>query len=175
MGLFVALFTVLCITVVLSFSVGVQHVFDLSWPTVILFIFLIVPIHELAHAAGFKGGVMSRQVVFGFYPKVLGCYAHYDGHIPRNRYVIVAALPFLILTIIPLALVAGFGLDHRSLTALVIANGLASSLDLLTIVIVLRETPRRSVLMNSGMKTYWKLAANKALQTSDAGAPQPDR
>jgi hypothetical protein len=33
---------------------------------------------------------------------------------------------------------------------------------------VLKETPRRSVLMNSGMKTYWKLAANKALQTSDA-------
>ena len=170
MGVFVAVFIGLSIAVVLSLSVGVQHVLDLSWPMVILFIFLILPIHDLVHAAGFKGGVMSRQVVFGFYPKVLGCYAHYDGQIPRNRYVIIAALPFLVLTAVPLALVAGLRLDYEYLTELIIANGLASSLDVLTVAIILKETPQRSVLMNSGMRTYWRLPANKAVRRWRAAA-----
>jgi len=163
LGVLMAVCITICVGAIVLLFVGPRHVLDLSGPTLMLFIFLIMPIHELLHAVGFKGGVMSRQVVIGFYPKALGLYAHYNGQIPRKRYIIIAALPFLILTAAPLALVAGFRLDHEYLTELVLANGLVSSLDVLAIVIILKETPQRSVLINSGMRTYWKSVANKEM------------
>jgi len=82
----------------------------------------------------------------------------------------IAALPFLTLTAMPLAIVVVFRVDYRYLTEIIIANGLASSLDVLTVAILLKETPRRSILIDSGMKTYWRAAANNAVQSSDAGA-----
>ncbi len=160
-GILVAVFIAICIGVIISLSVGIKHVLGLSWPMVMLFIFLIMPIHELLHAVGFEGGVISRQVVFGLYPKGFGFYAHYNGQIPRSRYIIVAALPFLILTAIPITIVAGFRLDHKYLTEIIFANGLVSAVDVLTIILILKETPQHSALINSGMKTYWKSVANR--------------
>jgi hypothetical protein len=160
MAVFVAACIALGICAIASLFVGLEHVIGLSWPAVFLFILLIMPIHELLHAAGFEGGLMSRRVVFGVHPQSLGFYAHYDGPISRHRYIIVAALPFLVLTALPLGFVAGFRLDHDSLTELIIASGLVSSLDVLTIGIILKETPGRSLLVNSGMKTYWRLVAD---------------
>jgi len=167
-GLCVGLLMVAAIALVISFSLGPRRMLDVSWPLVILFIFLITPVHELLHAAGFEGGWSSHRVVFGFYPKALGCYAHYHGKIRRTRYIIIAALPLLVLTIMPLAVVAVGRLHYVHLTEVVIANGLASAVDVLAIVAVSRQVPNQSVLINSGMKTYWRPVANKPLDT-DAG------
>ena len=160
-GIFTAVLITACIALVVSISVGTRHMLNVSWVRVILFIFLIVPVH----AVGFEGGLVSNQVIFGFYPKALSFYAHYNGKIPRNRYVIIAALPFLILTIIPLSIVAVFRPDHTYLTEIIISNGLASAADLLTIIIISLQIPRQSVLINSGMKSYWKPAADKPLKS----------
>lgn len=156
----VALIIAACISLAVSLAIGPSHMASVSWPLVILFILLIIPIHELLHAVGFEDGLASNRIVFGFYPKLFACYAHYIGHIPRSRFILIAALPFLILTIIPLAMVAVFCLDYVHLTEAIISNGLASAGDILTIVFIFRETPPQSILTNSGMKTYWKPVAN---------------
>lgn len=163
-GICIAAVIALCIALVVFLSIGPRHVFGVSWPLVILFIFLVLPVHELLHAIGFKGGIASDQVVLGFNPKACGFYAHYGGQMSRNRYVIIAALPLLVLTIIPLAIVVVLQLDYVRLTEIAIANGLASAGDVLSMLIVVGQVPRQSVLINSGMKSYWKPVANKPLQ-----------
>ena len=129
-----------------------------------LFIILIVPIHEFLHAVIFKGGLTSKRVVFGFYPKVFGFYAYYNGKITRHRYIIIAVFPFLMLTVIPLMVVTLFQVECKYLVEVIFASGMGSGMDILGIIIILRQVPRQSVLISSGMKTYWKPMANKPLE-----------
>ena len=156
LGVCMAVCIALCVSAIVLLFVGRAHVFDLSWPAVFVLVFLVLPVHELLHAVGCKGGVISRRIVLGFYPRTLGIYVHYGGRISRSRYIIIAALPFVVLSVVPLVLLVALRLDHEYLTELIMANGLASALDVLTIAIILKETPQRSVLINSGMRTYWR-------------------
>jgi hypothetical protein len=144
-----------CIALVVTFSVGLRRFFDLSMYVGILSCIVVIPTHELIHAVGFKGGITSDRTVFGFYPKSLSFYAHYCGEISRKRFVLVAALPLLILTAVPLAIVALFTPEGNWLIYLAFANGFASGMDVLTIIILLRQVPRQAVLVNSGAKSYW--------------------
>ncbi len=69
---------------------------------------------------------------------------------------------------IPLLVVILFQVDYKYLIELAMANGMMSALDVLVIIIVLRQVPRQSILVNIGMNTYWKPVANEPLE-SDAG------
>ena len=44
------------------------------------------------------------------------------------------------------------------------SEALASAGDVLTTLTIIKQVPKRSVLFNSGMKTYWKPVANMAIQ-----------
>ena len=165
LGLFTALIVTACIALVVSISLGASHVLDVSWLRVICFIILVMPFHELIHAIGFEGGFTSKHVVFGFYPKVLSFYAHYGGVIPRSRYLVVASLPFVVITLLPLIIVAAFGIEYIYLTEIIFSNGFASALDILTVIFIVQRIPRHSVLINSGLKSYWRPAANKGLNS----------
>jgi hypothetical protein len=167
-GLFTAVIVTACIALVVSISIGAGHVLDVSWLRVILFVILVMPFHELIHATGFEGGVTSKRVVFGFDPKVFGFYVHYSGVIPRDRYIAIAALPFITITLLPLIIVVWFGIEYTYLTEIIFSNGLASALDVLTVILILRQVPRQSVLVNSGLKSYWKPVVDKSLAL-DAG------
>lgn len=148
-----------------------KYVTNISWPIVILSIFMIMPIHECLHALSFKGGIISKEVVFGFYPKAMAFYAHYSGIIPWYRYIFISLFPFLMLTLIPLLCVALLNLDHKYIVEIMFANGLVSAGDVLTAFIVIKQFPKRSMLTNSGMKTYWKPMANIGLQMDAAARP----
>ena len=145
-----------------------KYVADVSWLTVILLLIPLIPIHELFHASLFPGGLMSQRVTIGFHPKVLGFYAHYDGMMSRGRYVLIAAGPFLLLTVIPLTVVTIFLVRCAYLAEIILANGLLSAVDILTIILVIRQIPRHSLLINKGMKTYWMQAADNPSE-SDMG------
>lgn len=145
-----------------------KYVTNISWPIVILFIFVVMPIHECLHALSFKGGIISKRVVFGFYPKAIAFYAHYGGIIPWYRYIFIALSPFLMLTLIPLAFIMLLNLDYKYIVEIMFANGLASAGDVLMAFAVIKQVPKRSILINSGIKTYWKPMANSGLQIDAA-------
>ena len=133
-----------------------KYVTSISWPIVIVFIFIIIPVHELLHAISFKGGLLSKDVTFGFYPRAFAFYADYRGIITRRRYIFISIFPFLMLTLIPLAMVVILKLEPRYSVEIMLANGLASTGDVLTVLFIVKHAPNRSLLINSGMKTYWK-------------------
>ena len=160
-GIFTAMLITACIALVISLTRGSNYIANVSWPRVILFIFLIVPIHEFLHAVSFKGGITSKRVVFGFYPKMFAFYACYIGKVAWYRYITISTMPFLTLTVIPLIIVILFHLEYTCIVEVIIANGMASAGDVLTIITISKQVPRQSILINSGMKTYWKPAAKK--------------
>lgn len=134
---------------------------DVSWLAVILLILPSIPIHELLHAILFPGGPISQRVTIGFYPKAIGFYAHYDGVISKRRYIIIAAGPFLLLTVLPLTVQTVFMPELPYLLELILTNALLSPSDVLAIIFVVRRAPNRSLLINVGMRTYWSDSANK--------------
>ncbi|MBN1358962.1 MAG: DUF3267 domain-containing protein [Sedimentisphaerales bacterium] len=156
-----AILTAVGVTVLITLALLTRDpelVLSVSWPIVMLFIVFVLPVHEFLHAVCFKGGVVSRQAVFGFYPKVLAFYAHCDGMLTRRRYIVISMFPFLVLTVLPLLLVTLIRVEWRYLVEVIFANGLASAGDVLTTIIIARQAPRQSILVNSGMKTYWRPA-----------------
>jgi len=154
-GILIALF-IAAFIILLFLTRGSKYISNLSWPSILLLIILIIPIHECLHAICFEGGLTSKRVIFGFFPKLLVFYAHYIGKIRWHRYIIISIFPFLILTLIPLTLVTVFQFDYKYLAELALANGMASAVDVLCVITIFKQAPTNSVLINSGMDTYWK-------------------
>ena len=146
-----------------------KYVMNISWPIVILFIFIVMPIHEFLHAISFPGGAISKDVAFGFYPRAFAFYAHYSGIITRHRHILISIFPFIMLTLIPLTVVLVMKLERSYLVEIILAGGLASAGDVLTILYINKHVPRGSILINSGLKTYWKQMDNIRLQNEGAG------
>ncbi len=117
---------------------------------------LIVPVHEILHALGFPSLLKSDEVFMGFNPKGFVFFAHYIGHMSRNRFLFVLVFPFIILSILPVVIMSMLSISNSWIFMIVIVNTLASSGDLLGFLIILFQVPRVAIVKNKGLKTYWK-------------------
>jgi hypothetical protein len=116
-------------------------------------------VHEGIHVLAHPGNGRTPHSVVGVWPSRGVLYAHYDGEISRNRLVLMVALPFLLLSVAPVALFWVVGRVYLWLAAVALVNGLASCFDLLVIAICLSQVPARAVLRNLGWDTYWRPTA----------------
>jgi hypothetical protein len=120
------------------------------------FLVLIV-VHELLHAVGYPGGIFTHRTSIGIWPAKFLCYAGYIGSISRNRFLYVFALPFLVLTILPLLVATAMQASPYGLAAVSIVNGVFSCGDLLLFVIIAWQIPRTATVRNQGWGTWWKI------------------
>lgn len=117
---------------------------------------LMIPIHELIHAfANPRFGFTSRTAV-GVWPSHLLFYAHYDGELPRDRFLAILVAPTVVLTVLPLLVCVAFRLDAPAVAALAVANGIGAAGDLLGVGFVLAQIPRGTVIRNKEWRSYWK-------------------
>ncbi len=140
---------------------------EVSWPAVILLFLPSTPIHEFMHASLFPGGPLTQKATLGFYPKAVGFYAHFDSVLSRRRYVLICAGPLLVLTLLPLSILTIFRPGWPYFLEFILANGMLSSVDILTIIFVLKQVPRDSGLVNSGTQTYWKASCYTPTKLGD--------
>ncbi len=128
----------------------------------LLFFVLLIAVHELLHAVVHPKFGLSRATILGFWPRTCLFYAHYLGELTCNRFLLVLALPTLILTALPLALAAGGLLPPSPLrqwafyTSLV--NAMAAGGDFLGILLLFAQVPGAARVQNQGWRTYWRLA-----------------
>jgi hypothetical protein len=127
----------------------------LCFPALILF-------HELLHAVVHPGWGLSQATIIGAWPRRLLFYAHYSGPLSRNRFLCVFAMPFLVITVLPLGMVAG-GLHPPTIIRWAVAwastfNALAACGDYFGMALVFFQVPRAAVVQNQGWRTYWKPA-----------------
>ncbi len=128
---------------------------------IVLLSFILV--HEIIHAVTAPGWGLSNHTLIGAWPQKFVFYAHYDGAMSRNRFILVFAMPFLLLSVVPI-LIAAFaarltqdGTIPVILQFLVFINGLCACGDILGIAMFARQIPASAQVRNQGWRTFWKM------------------
>ncbi|MCL6599253.1 MAG: DUF3267 domain-containing protein [Alicyclobacillus macrosporangiidus] len=117
----------------------------------------IIPVHEFLHAVMFPARLSSNHVMCGFWPEAFVFYAHYDGVVTRCRFICVLLAPFLAISVFPLALLKLFGVDDQAFVlTCAFVNAFGSAGDVLGVLLILFQVPRKAKLRNQGFRTYWK-------------------
>jgi hypothetical protein len=123
----------------------------------------LIPLHETLHLISHPGFGFSQRSVIGAWLSRLLLFAVYLGPMRRARFLTALAAPFVILSLVPLPVMAlgkaiplsGESLHRLALLSLV--NGVASAGDLVGLGLVGFQVPRGAILQDKGWKTYWKL------------------
>jgi hypothetical protein len=122
---------------------------------------LLIVAHEMIHAALHPHWGRSPATIVGVWPSRLVFFAHYDGELSRNRFLVIFVMPTLVLTLVPLALWAAL-LPAAPQVGWLLAwcgtwNALFSCGDLVGMALVLAQVPRNAVVRNQGWNTYWRI------------------
>jgi hypothetical protein len=96
--------------------------------------------------------------MIGVWPARLLFYAYYDGVMSRNRFLLTFALPFLVLSLLPIPLIALTRWPSLELLFLSLINGAAASGDIIGIFLVAFQIPRGALIRNKGWRTFWKFS-----------------
>lgn len=156
----------------------------LLWaPVVLLLAFfagmlLVVLVHELLHCAGHPRMGLSSASYIGAWPTKLLFYAVYLGGIGRDRYLVMAALPFVVISLVPLAVCLVVPVDGAVVSLLMavsIFNGFSSCGDMIIAPIIWSQVPRDAEVRDQGWHTYWKINKNPALVASVSEKSSLDR
>ena len=133
-------------------------------PTWVWMLFLLIPIHEFLHAVCHPGWGFSSNSVIGFWPSKVLVYAHYEGMMSRNRFLLTIAMPYIILALLPIPLIAVsqiFGWTLIVVVALAYLSAIGSVLacgDAVVFWVIISQIPTPAIVRNKGWKTYWKPA-----------------
>ncbi|MCB0164316.1 MAG: DUF3267 domain-containing protein [Anaerolineae bacterium] len=117
---------------------------------------LLIPIHEILHAVCFPGGLASPHTVIGIWLSRVLFYAHYEGVMSRTRFLVTFAMPFLVLSLLPIILIGLLRWPALELVALSIVNGAAASGDIIGLILIGVQVPASASVRNRGWRTYWK-------------------
>ncbi len=129
-----------------------------SWIVFLLFI----PVHELLHALCHPGWGMTPNTVIGLWPSRLLFYAFYQGQVKRGRLLVAFATPFVVLSLLPIGLLAAAKILFpmaslvTTLVLLSLLNGAAASGDVIGFCLVLFQIPAGATVRNKGWRSYWK-------------------
>ncbi len=138
---------------------------EAGWLGCILLILLLIPIHELFHAVVYPLAD-HKKIVIGLEPKMGVFFAMYYGPLSRNRWLLVYLLPFLLISILPLVLIAFIAIPHWWLLASIFNAGFAAG-DLFGFYLILRQVPVHSVVMQDGWDTYWQVGSDVSLLVAE--------
>lgn len=143
--------------------IGVANPVPLLFSTrAVLLLLALIPIHELLHLLVHPGFGLTRSSVLGVWLSRVVIYAAYLESMPRGRFLAALAAPFIGLSLLPilllvlgrLFLVEDAILNWLALIALV--NGVASSGDLVGLLMIGFQTPRGALIRDKGWRSYWK-------------------
>lgn len=134
-------------------SAGLSITINLS---VILGIVCLLIIHELLHLIFIPNFMKSEKTAVGL--TLFGGFVMTEEEISKSRYLFITIAPFMILSIIFPLIFSAFGLLTTTLKFLIILNSLGSSVDLLNLLLIMKQVPKNATLKCNGSNTYWKNA-----------------
>lgn len=125
----------------------------------ILSIPALIFVHELLHAVAHPGYGLSPATLIGAWPSKLLFYAHYSGPLTRNRFLLVFAMPLLVISCLPLALaiLGWLPAPMRPVAAwFSIWNAVFACGDVFGLVLLYLQVPSKALVQNKGWRSYWK-------------------
>ena len=130
---------------------GITFTINLS---IFLWLFLLIVMHELIHLILIPNFVKSEKTYIGF--TLFGGFVITEEEISKSRYILITIAPFVIISIILPLVLGSLGLLTVTLKFLIIVNAMASSVDLLNLLLIIKQVPKNAILKNNGPNTYWK-------------------
>jgi len=124
---------------------------------------VLVPLHELTHAAAFPGSLASSRLVIVVWPWRV----QYDGEVSKARYLWILSMPLLVISVAPAILCAMLGKASPAIALISLVNALASSGDVLAGILVLAQIPPDAVIRTHGSMTLWQPRPVQAAATLD--------
>jgi len=144
------------------------------WPYVLLYLGLCV-IHELVHTVPQPLAGGSEHSFVGFWPKYGVFYAHYDGELSRNRFVVILLMPVLLLSVLPLVVAAVLHSSSCWVATISCLNALLTCVDLLVAGLVLFQVPASASVRNQGWRTYWREHEHRSRRSCTPPVPPEAR
>jgi hypothetical protein len=126
---------------------------SISLPAIIGLL-LLVAIHEMLHLVMVPNFVSSNRTYAGI--TYWGGFVYTEEEIPRSRYLLITMMPFVIISMLLPLVLGSAGLLTNTAMALILLNSMASSVDMLTMILIATQAPAGSRLTNNGTRTYWK-------------------
>jgi len=120
---------------------------------VIILLILIIVLHEILHLLFIPNFIRSDKTYVGLI--WLGGFVVTEEELSKARYILITIAPFIIVSIIAPLILGAFGLLTTPLKLFVLLNALASSVDMLSLLFIIKQVPNNSVLRQNGLKTYW--------------------
>lgn len=115
-----------------------------------------IVVHEWIHALTLPDQGAGENTVFGFYPRHLIFYTHYEGPIDRDQFLLTLVSPFVMLSVCPLVFCASLGEASTLLRFVSLLNGIGCAGDILGFFLILRGVPENAIVRNKGSKTWWQ-------------------
>ncbi|MFJ8517591.1 DUF3267 domain-containing protein [Lysinibacillus xylanilyticus] len=153
-------------------SIGVINIFSsISWRdfgftsggisininlSVILGIVLLLIIHELLHLMFIPNFMKSEKTSVGL--TLFGAFVMTEEKISKPRYMFITIAPFIIISVIFPLILSICGLLTTTIKFLIILNSMGSSVDLLNVLLIMKQVPKNATLTSNGGNTYWKNA-----------------
>jgi hypothetical protein len=118
----------------------------------------LVVVHEFVHATGYPRFGLNDETQIAFWPRKATCYALYLGTMSRDRWLLTYVLPFLVLSMLPLAICAALRVVVLEFMFISVVNALFCGGDLFIVVqLIMRQVPRKAVMRNQGWTTWWRV------------------
>lgn len=122
--------------------------------SIILWLVLLMIIHELLHLMFIPNFMKSKKTFVGL--TLFGAFVITEEEILKSRYIFITIAPLIILSIILPLILSVVGLLTTTLKFLVILNAMGSSVDLLNLLLIMKQVPNNATLTCNGPNTYWK-------------------
>jgi hypothetical protein len=117
-----------------------------------------IALHESLHALPTLVAGSPDAVTVGFWPRHLAPYVSYAGALSRETQLLSGVAPFVLLTVLPVAVAIVAPASAQLMRALSVLNALGSGADLIMLGLIMRQVPRRAAVRNQGFSTWWRCA-----------------
>ena len=120
------------------------------------FLAALIAFHELLHAAVFPGWWLSPRTLIGVWPSKGMFYAHYEGPLSRNRFLLVLLTPLAVLSVLPWLAEAIFQTGWALLPVISVVNAMAAGGDIFAAALIAWQVPAGATMQNQGWRSWWR-------------------
>jgi hypothetical protein len=120
----------------------------------ILGLLMLMVAHEFVHLAFIPNFLRSDKTYAGI--TYVGAFAVTEEVLTKRRHMLISIMPFVVISLLMPMMLGVIGILGPLVICLILLNSLASSVDILIILLVAFQVPADSRLISNGMKTYWK-------------------
>lgn len=134
-----------------SFSISI-NIFNIIFFIIAIFILLIV--HELFHVIFIPNFIKSDKTCCGI--TLNGGFVATTEKIVKNRFIMISIAPFVLLSMVLPIILGVCNSLNGFIVFFIIVNAMASSVDILNLILIMVQVPKNSFIINNGFETYFR-------------------